>query len=528
MSATDLTPRWISRLLTSPRSLPRRTFWLAYLAFFAVSCVWALSNPLMANLDEPSHVTKAAATVLRAPDVSEGKANTGIGVVAVPRLFLELASYPNCFAFNSEASVACQQALEGDVDEPAFVETSAINYNPLYYALVGWPALLPGGEHTVYLMRVTSALLVSGLLAFAVRLVMTMERRRWISLALLVTLTPTLVSLLGAVNPQSFEVAGATLLWVSLLALLRDPDPSKIGLRLFGVVVATVPLANARSLGPLMAALILLLCILSAPWRRTLDIFKDRRAWVAMSICALACAASLLWTLTQDAFPEGTEPLGLTLHGIFFGTVGLTSAYVQQMFFALGWVDVPAPMWTVFLLVSCVALVALIGWSLGTIRDRMVLAFSAILVFALPVVSHLVQADKIGFFWQGRYAFPIAIGITLLAGHAISRREHLLPDWASLNIVTTVGLTYVGLHVVALWLNLHRYAVGASGGWLLRNPLPWTSIPAIVFAAAYATAWFAVLIVVTRAGTPQVAGSPVDDAPSPAGAASSVQTPEAA
>ena len=522
MSATDLTPRWIERLFTSPRPRSRKTFWLAYLAFFAVSGIWALSNPLMANLDEPSHVTKAAATVLRAPNLTEAGANTGIGTVEVPQLYLQLASYPNCFAFNSEASVSCQQDLHGDVDELALVETSAMNYNPFYYSLVGWPALLPGGEFTVYLMRLTSALLVSGLLAFAVRLVSTMTHRRWISLALVVTLTPTLVSLLGSVNPQSFEVAGAVLLWVSLLALLRAPDPSQTGSRLLGVVVATVPLANARSLGPLMVVLILMLCVLSAPWRRTLGVFRDRRSWVAIIACALACAASLLWTLTQDAFPEGSGTFGYTTRGVVLDTLGLTSAYVQQMFFAIGWLDVPAPMWTVFLIVSCVALVALTGWSLGTMRDRMVLAFSAIIVFALPIVSHVVQADKIGFFWQGRYAFPIAIGVVLLAGHAISHREDLIPDWMSLNIVTTVGFTYVGIHVLSFWLNLHRYAVGGSGGWSLRQPLPWIFVPAVVLAAAYAASWFMVLVVVTRAATPQVASDPVAHDPSPIDAPSPV------
>ena len=511
MSATDLSPRWVTRTFTSTSARPRRYLWLAYLAFFAVSTVWAMSNPLMASLDEPSHVTKAAATVLRAPDLSESGLNTGIGVVEVPRLFQQLASYPNCFAFNSQASVSCQQDLQGDVNELALVETSAMNYNPFYYSLVGWPALLPGGEHTVYLMRLTSAFFVSGLLAFAVRLLGGMPRRRWIGLALLVSLTPTLVNLLGSVNPQSFEVAGAVLLWVSLLALLRAPDPSQTGLRLLGVVVATIPLANARSLGPLMVMLILVLCILSAPWRRTLDVFKDRRSWVAVIICALACAASLLWTLTQDAFPEGSGALGYTLRQVFFDTVGLTSAYVQQMIFALGWLDVPGPMWTVFLLISCVALVALIGWSLGTIRDRMVLSFSALLVFALPIISHVVQADKIGFFWQGRYAFPIAIGVILLAGYAISSREDLLPDWMSLNIVTTVGLTYVGLHGVTFWANLHRYAVGASGGWTLRGPLPWTPVPAFVLTAAYLAAWLAVLVVLSRACTPRATGSSVED-----------------
>ena len=512
MTATDLTPRWITTVMTSSRHRPRRTFWFAFLAFFAVSGIWAFSNPLMASVDEPAHVVKAAATVRGAEDISEDGSTTGIGLVEIPQLYLQLATYPNCFAFNPESSVACQQVLSGDFEVTTRVETSAMNYNPLYYTLVGWPSLLPGGEHTVYMMRLVNALVVSALLAFAARLIAGLPRRRWIGLALLLPLTPTFVNLLGSVNPQSFEVAGAVLLWVSLLALLRSPDPTQTGIRLLGVVVATIPLANARSLGPLMVVIILVLCVLSAPWRRTLDVFKDRRSWVAAAVCVLACALSLVWTLSQDALPEGAGDNGLVLRDIIFQTLGLTSAYVQQMFFALGWLDVPVPMWTIFLLISCVALIAFAGWALGTFRDRLVLSLSAGIVFALPVVSHVVQADKIGYFWQGRYAFPIALGVALLAGFAVSRREALIPDWVSLNLVTTVALTFAGLQVVAFWANLHRYAVGASGGWFLRQPLPWLPVPAALLTAIYAAAWCALVVVVLRATTPQtdddVVGAP--------------------
>ena len=503
MTATDLTPRWITKVMTSRQYRPRRTFWLAFVAFFAVSGVWALSNPLMASVDEPAHVIKAAATVRGAQDLSDDGADTGIGLVELPQLYLQLETYPNCFAFDPESSAACQQVLSGDVEATTLVKTSAINYNPLYYALVGWPSLLPGGEHTVYMMRLVNAVFVSGLLAFAVRLIAGLPKRRWIGLALLLPLTPTFVNLLGSVNPQSFEVAGAVLLWVSLLALLRSPDHTQTGLRLLGVVIATIPLANARSLGPLMVVIILALCVLSAPWSRTLDVFKDRRSWPSAAICVLACVVSLAWTMSQDALPEGAGDRGLLLRDMLLHTLGLTSAYVQQMFFALGWLDVPVPMWTVFMLISCMGLLAFAGWALGAFRDRLVLALSAGIVFALPIVSHVVQADKIGYFWQGRYAFPIAIGVSLLAGFAVSQREGLIPDWVSLNLVSTVGLTFAGLHGVAFWANLHRYAVGASGGWVLRQPLPWLPVPAALLVLLYGAAWCALVIVVLRATTPQ-------------------------
>jgi len=519
-TATDLTnermtPRWVERIVTGRETSTRRVFWTTFVALALVSGIWALSNPLMASVDEPAHVIKAVATVEGAENTRTGGSADGIGKVEIPHLYYQLSRYPNCFAFQPWVSVACQPSLAGDIDAVATVPTSAINYNPLYYAVVGWPALLPDGEHTVYLMRIVNALVASALVAAAAAIVSTFPARRWIGLALLLVLTPTLVNLLGSVNPQSFEVGGAILLWVSLLALLRHPDPRYQTSRLAAVVAATVPLANARSLGPLMVVVILALCILSAPWERTVDLLRDRRSWVALGLSVAACAASVLWTLTQDALPEGASH-GTALIDTVKGTLGLTSAYVQQIFVALGWLDVPAPQWVVFSFIACLGAVVIIAWAAGRTRDRLVTAAAAAVVFALPLASHITQADKIGFFWQGRYAFPIAFGVVLLSGFALAHRERVIPSWLTTNIVTTVALAFASLQVVMFYGMLRRYANGETGGWILRSQLPWLPLPGIVVTALYAAAWVGLVVVVLRSTTTPVepvsgAGSLTED-----------------
>lgn len=503
-SAGRTLPRRVAQVVTSSTSTPRRAFWAAFAAFFAVSFLWGLSNPVMASVDEPAHIIKAAATVRGSVDSGVEGAATGIGEVEVPTLYEWLSLYPNCFAFNPEASASCQPDIVGDLEAPAEVSTSALNYNPLYYVVVGWPTLLPQGDHTVYLVRGMTALVSSALLALAVSLVAGLPRRRWVALALLLPLTPTFVNLLGSVNPQSFEVAGALLLWVALLALLRHPDPAQTTLRLSAVVAATVPLANARSLGPLMVVIILVLCILTVPWRRTVEVLSDRRAWWALAACVAACAVSVGWTVTQGALPEGATQNAIPLRDNLEWTLGLTSQYVQQMVLALGWLDVPAPLWTVLLLVACLGLVVLVGWASARWRDRLVLALTAATVFGLPVLSHALQANEIGYFWQGRYAFPVAVGLVVLAGFAMSRVEDQIPSWFSLDVAMTVATIVAAVQTVVLFANLHRYSVGASGGWIttLQQPLPWTPVPAVVFLALYAGAWVALSVALLRVGSP--------------------------
>lgn len=497
-SASPTSARWATRLFTSTRATsPRRAFWYSFVALFALSTVWALANPLMASVDEPAHVIKAAATVRGASDVSADGDATGIGSVELPQLYEQLATYPNCFAFQPNQSAACQQELSGDTDASVVVTTSAINYNPLYYALVGWPALLPDGEHTVYLMRVLNAALSSALLGFAVAILAGLRARRWVGIAVLLCLTPTFVNLMGSVNPQSVEVTGAVLLWVSLLALLRSPDDRLHTVRLVGVVVSTVFVANARGLGPMLVVVILVLCILAAPWHRTVDLFRDRRSWWALGASVLACVAATAWILGADALPEGSGTVGISLRENVFRTLGLTSAYVQQLFVALGWLDVGVPMWVIFLFVSTVAVLVFLAWSAGSWRDRLTIAGTATVTFLMPVLTHAVQADKIGYFWQGRYAFPIAIGIVLVAGFALSERDPL-PAWFTVNLVATVSTALVAAQVVVFYSNLHRYASGFEGGWVLTEPLSWSPVPAIGYTVLYAAAWTAAVVLVGR------------------------------
>lgn len=515
-STERLTPRWVERLVTGRETSTRGVFWATFVALALVSGIWALSNPLMASVDEPAHVVKAAATVRGASDVSPTGSAGGVGEVELPQLYEQLSLYPNCFAFQPGVTVACQPSISGDEDAITTVTTSAINYNPLYYVAVGWPALLPDGEHTVYLMRLVTALVGSALVAAAGAIISTFPVRRWVGLALLLVLTPTLVNLLGSVNPQSFEVAGAILLWVSLLALLRFPDQQHQRGRLVAVVAATVPLANARSLGPMMVVIILGLCILSAPWRRTVDLLRDRRSWWALGASVAACGVSVLWTLTQDALPEGASQ-GNQLIDIVKGTLGYTSAYVQQMFVALGWLDVPAPLWVIFSFVACLGAVAIVAWAAGRTRDRLVIAATSAVVFALPLASHILQADKIGFFWQGRYAFPIAVGVVLLSGFALGQRERVIPAWLTTNLVSTVATAFAALHVVVFYGMLRRYATGENGGWILRDQLPWLPLPGIVVAALYAVAWLGLVVVVLRStSSPTV--DPVASRTTPTGA----------
>src|SRR5207344_263135 len=101
--------------------------------------------------------------------------------------------------------------------------TSAVRYNPVYYALAGIPSLFTHSLATFVLMRMVGGLLAAWLLALAARTVAELGGGYWPAAALLVVITPMTVFLTASINPQSVELSGAILLWMVLLALLRAP-----------------------------------------------------------------------------------------------------------------------------------------------------------------------------------------------------------------------------------------------------------------------------------------------------------------
>ncbi|GAA3212770.1 DUF2142 domain-containing protein [Oerskovia jenensis] len=513
MSSLSATLRRRRGLVGDGRMSPRKAFWSSFLAFFVISGLWAVNNPLMASVDEPAHMIKAASVVLGSEDVSTDGGVTGIGLVEIPLLYNTIATFANCLAFQPEATASCQPEITGDIEQIATIPTSAVNYNPLYYAVVGLPALIPddGGEYTAYLMRLINALVSSAVLALAVRTIAEMPRRRWMALGLLLPLTPTFINLTGSINPQSFEVTGSVLLWVTLLALLRAPDPGVLARRATRLVIATTLVAHARGLGPFFVVLIVLLCVGTSPWKNLVALVRQRSAQIAIVLCVLSCALATAWILFGNALPDRAVGSGISDRDTFLHSAGNTSYYLNQLVAALGWLDVAFPTWFYMVYAALVGLMMFLGWAAGSWRDRLGIVVVSALVLTLPIVIQVAQAPTIGWFWQGRYIFPVAIGLTFLCALAIERRPRALDERMTRNLVTTTAVVLVGLQVAALVFNLHRYINGGNGGWFKLDAESWLPpVNLVVLLITYAAAWVAFAVIALRAATPREA-RPADE-----------------
>ena len=438
---------------------------------------WALANPLTAAPDEPAHATKAAA-VVRGELVGAvyNPEHPGWGHVTVPAVVAFTTQMPNCFAFKPNVPASCLPHFPQDVTAPTQAVSTASAYNPTYYAFVGLPSLFPTGAITIYLMRIASALLCALALAWGMTQALTLRRGSWLGLGVVVALTPMVAFLSGSINPASLEIACAVALWVSLGAIIADPDSARLRSRIAGISIIASVFVNLRGLSPLFLAIIVGSSVLASPWFRTWAVIRDRRTWPWLGLVAAASAAALAWirfagSLDSDGIVHHPD---LTFWVATQWSLGDTSVYLTNMLGQFGWVDTNLPVSLLVTIAIVIGWLVLMGLVLGTTRERTVMLLLAVATITIPVAIHAWQAKYLGIVWQGRYFLPAAVGLPILASFAIARATG--PSWtfAARRTTALLGAMWVAYQAVAFAINLHRYQVGHDGSWRPDAVVAWS------------------------------------------------------
>ncbi|WP_197030051.1 DUF2142 domain-containing protein [Cellulomonas sp. URHE0023] len=487
----------------------RRAFWGAFGALMALTSAWALASPLAAGPDENAHIIKAAAVVRGELTGTSAPDNPGSGIVQVPRLYAELTVYPACFAFHGETPASCvpQLAQGAEAAKPVDAGTWVVRNNPMYYAFVGLPTLLPAGEYVVYLMRLLSAALCSLVLAWGVRAVAEITHRALPVVSTVAALTPMVIFLNSTVNPSSLEISAAVALWLSLLVLVRSPDPERLPVRAAGIAIVAVLLANARGLSPVYVAVIAVtVTLVVGPWSAFVSVLTDRRSWLWLGVVVAGVVASLAWTAsagTLQAGGTGHAELGFltTANRTFFDTGDFLIASIGRF----GWVDTNLPTLTTLVFVALIGLPTLLALSLGRRRDRWAMLAVVGIVVMFPVVVHAWQARNVGYIWTARYSIPLTVGVVLVAGFVSRDGLRDLPGWVGDRLLTTITALLAGGQLIAFAVNLRRYVVGETGSWRQLFSGEWTPPinGSILLLAATASLVVGVLLAVRlgRSGT---------------------------
>jgi hypothetical protein len=498
------------------RATPRRLWWSCLVVFCVLGGCWSLATPLFASPDEPAHVVRAASIVrgqiLGSDPPKHSRTLHGSLMVDLPALFAS-ASKVDCYAFMADTPANCA-AFTGSSTREVEVPTSAGRHPPWYYAVIGLPSLPFVSGTGVRLMRLLNVALTAALLASALVTLLRFARFRLLALGFACSITPMLLFLAGVVNPSAIEIAAAILFWIAGYALVSEA-PSRIDRRIvLRVAVAGSVLTLTRQLGPFWLGIIAL-TLLALAGREVIRVLWASNAVRIGVIAMIGCSgAQLLWiaaTGTLDAANSNVPGVAGTTSQLATGSLGRGLIYYHELIGVFGWRDTAPP--TAVWLFWTAVLAGLVALAVFTASRRMLLAIlsTAILTWFLPIVLEARSASTAGFFWQGRYTLPLAVGVPILAAFGFAGRR-----WSSrvaTRVAWIVGIALGASQVLAFIQALHRYTVGTRHKFDFFASTPWEPpLPAllltVVFVIAVA-AWY--LLLVGRSVVDDDEVAPADD-----------------
>ncbi|MEU8921666.1 DUF2142 domain-containing protein [Kitasatospora sp. NPDC048545] len=467
----------------------RRTWWTAFIGFFLVCAGWALASPYDASPDEREHIIRAVGVARGEFAPKPEAAGGGIGAFQnVPASIVR----DNCWWFDPTKSAACAKAPGGEDQHVERVGTRAGRYNPVYYALVGWPMALWPNWLGLTLARLVSAGLVAALLASAAHSLVAWTRHRIAAAGLLVAVTPITAHLAGSINPNGIEIAAGVALVAALIPTLLDPEQPLRRAAMVQIGIAGSVLMTVRALGPLWCAAILGIMLVPAKRERLKQLLRFRPAWWTVGALGAAGAAGALWTVVMKAselMPVQVPP-GITVpKALRHEVIVRWPDYFTEVIGVPSWLDTHLPatayyLW--YLAIGCLVLPAL---AFGAWSDRWrVLAFF-LAPFAVITLSDAISAHKVGFVGQGRYLLPVAVGVPLVAAFVLGRRG-VLEGARSASLVRTIALLVLPLQLAFLGYTMIRWqaGVGTSVDYTPLNPLAGAWHPPAGSATALLTA----------------------------------------
>lgn len=407
------------------RYRPMRVFVLVFVGVLAVQMAWICAFPAFRGIDEHDHVFRADSVAAgeiapsgNMPEESRGE------LLSVRRSIIEAAG-PVCSALPYTQRYDCN-AFAPDGSERALVASAAARYNPAFYWVIGTAASSFEGTNAVYAMRAATAAICALLIALSFLIMQRLDGSRWRLAALLGVLTPTMTYSTAVAAPNGVEMSAALLTWVSLLVLTQrasrsEPLPPWLTA---SAIAGLCILSTVRTLGPLWAVLIVLASLIAGGRGPKLwsSLRGRRRPIVVIAVVwALAGLAGVAWTLiagTNDPRTEGTSYDGSPWSQI----PGQVVLWVLQSIGAFPTRGEQAPVIVYALFLIATAALISCGVRSSTRQWRLAMLMIVGSVVAVSVALSVATYAAVGFAWQGRYAWPLSMGVPLLAGLAITAR----------------------------------------------------------------------------------------------------------
>lgn len=451
-------------------SSPRLTVVLVFLGALLVQCGWIIATPPYRGMDEFDHAYRAEAVAAGHWGWQrQAVGYHGRGDLVRVRAATVRAAYPVCHSYDYVAASDCRP-VRAFADGTVLVASGAARYQPVFYALVGVPTRWLDPVPALYVMRVLDALVCSLLVALAVWATTLWSRSVWPLVAILLACTPEVMYSGSTLAPNGPEMFAGLALWSLLLGLTRLPPlDARVRRLLLSSVVPGVVLATARTLGPLWLALVVLSSVGVLGVRPAREVIRARARLVTVvaGVVATATLAGLLWSWSnatnspgQIAAQHETSPVWKSLRLLALWVPQTIGVFPDKFDLA------PYLMYAAALAVMGGLLVA--AWRRATVRTRTALLAVSLVSVALPFAFTVTTYATLGPVWQGRYTWPYACGVLLVAGLALDAARVPLSRTA-ITWSVLVGLLLVQLPgPVSLLLDEARSGPmrGSSAWWL--------------------------------------------------------------
>lgn len=455
-------------VLSRSRLVPYLVF--GFFLFLGIS--WSSGQPPYGISDEPAHAVKALATARGELDGASVVGPFGYQAIEykVPSAYSEIWHF---VCYNSDVNAPANCAPKFPTSRVlAPVPSTAGEYPPTYYALVGWAGWISPGSTGLLLMRIVTSIGVATLLGLSARV---LEQLQWPHgvTALIVATTPVVMGFTGSVNPFGPEIAASILFWTSSLALqsveLINRRVARLGVWISGLLLGT--------LRPAAFLWIAIIVIVVALWRfdsgvRSISprIGPYDRAFLLSSITGFALSLGwYLFAMTARGLGGGS-PAGGTTWGNMRISFDRTIGYLHQTLGYFGWTSFYSPRTVVLLMVAALGVLL---WSARKSTWRVRVGILALILYGVfgPAILEGARAATAGFGFQGRYLLPVLVGLPILCSRGADD-ESVRPS----TVRFLRGVAILG-HLIALNYVLRRFSVGLDGTYLWLFDPTWAGMP---------------------------------------------------
>ena len=459
----SLSPVLSSSPTSGGRPSPLRVLLVAWLLFGSIGSLWSFASPLMSVPDEPAHAIKAAAVARGQLWGSSSGVQGDPLTVQVPGYIADLNNHV-CFAQRSNVTADCTAPIDAADRGWRTGKTSAGNYNPVYYGIVGMGSRGLSGEAAIYAMRLISAWMVSFFLAAIFCAASTLRRFHRPVIAASIALTPAVFFLTGSINPNALEIAAAGAVFMSLCAILEQ-SASKIPISKLLLVVATLSgsmLAHTRPLSLLWLAIAAVSAVLCYGINTLIRTLAVRGFQVAVLMVGLSSIFALWWVVSAKSFDSLLAGAPIPAEDAAVAMLDKTVFFMVEYVGVLGWIDTLPPPAALYAWVLGFGAILLLAYTARPVRGRWVMALLTLTVIVVPTALQAGSSESLGWIWQGRYTLAMVVTLILAAGVTIRFRPYRITPWTT--SMVRWGLVLGALaHTYVFLEGLRRYTIGIQG-----------------------------------------------------------------